>query len=96
MRILSGIFLLILALLAIIFACLNAETVSLNYYLGTKEFPLSLLLVMVLFIGAVLGLLVGLFLYLKAKNHSRRLQQRLKVAEAEVANMRSLPLKDAH
>lgn len=96
MRILTYIILIVLVLFGITFAGLNADSVSLNYYIGYTKAPLSLLLVNSFVIGGLLGLLVGFVLYIKTKTSNRRLQHRLKLVEAELANLRSLPLKDGH
>jgi putative membrane protein len=96
MRIFMCIILLILILLGLSFALLNAEPVVINYYIGSDRLPLSLLLVYSLGIGALLGLLVGLTMYLKAKKEAFWLMHRLKSLEKEVANLRVMPLKDAH
>ncbi len=96
MRIISYLFMLFLVLLGVTFACLNAEPVSINFYAGTSEVPLSLLLVFALIFGVGLGLLAGFFLYLKLKSKNARLRQRLALAEKEVANLRSIPVKNRH
>ena len=81
-------------ILGITFAGLNAETVAVNYYFGTNELPLSLLLVLVLAFGSLLGVLAGFTLYLRAKKENFKLRGRIKVVEKEVSNLRSIPLKD--
>ncbi len=96
MRIVTYVLALIIVLLGITFAGLNAEPVTLNYYIGNVKLPLSLLLVLTLIIGCVLSLIISLIFYIKLKNDNRRLRQRLKVVEAELANLRTIPLKDAH
>jgi len=58
MRIFSMLLLSLTALIAISFAILNATPVRVDYYIGTQEIPLSLLLV-----GSfILGILFGVFL----------------------------------
>jgi putative membrane protein len=57
MRLFSILILSLTALIGISFAVLNAQPVLVNYYFGTREIPLSLLLLMVL----ILGILIGLF-----------------------------------
>lgn len=96
MRILSTVFFLLLVLLGITFAGLNAEPVSLNYYLGSIKVPLSLLLVVTFMIGGLLSLLFNIINYIRLKSANHVLRQRLKLAEAEIINLRTLPLKDNH
>ena len=96
MRIVTYLLLLIIILIGITFAVLNPTTVTMNYYIGQKTLPLSLLLVSVFAFGCLLGLLVGGWLLLRMKIKNYRLKQRLKVAEKEVQNLRTIPLQDRH
>jgi len=96
MRIITYVIILLIILLGVTFAGLNAEPVMLNYYIGSTQLPLSLLLVLALIIGCIISLIVSLILYIKYKTDNHRLRQRLKVVEAELANLRTIPLKDAH
>jgi putative membrane protein len=96
MRILSYIFLLVIIVLGISFATLNSGAVILNYYVGHKTMPLSLLLVCVFATGCLLGILVGLGIVVKLKVKNYRLRQRLRLAEKEVTNLRAIPLQDRH
>jgi len=83
-------------LLGITFATLNSEVVSINYYVGHRGFPLSLLLASAFAIGCLLGILMGTWLLLKAKVKNYRLRQRLELAEKEIENLRAIPLQDKH
>jgi len=94
MRIFSYLVLLIILLIGVTFACLNAAPVTLRYYIGESNFPLSLLLAFTLIVGVILGLVVAGITYIKLKTQNIRLNQRVKFAEQEVANLRSIPLKD--
>lgn len=96
MRILSYILLLIVIILGITFATLNAEPVALNYYVGKDNIPLSLLLAYTLIVGCILGLFVGLCIYFKIKSENHRLKGRIKLVEKEVENLRAIPLKNEH
>ena len=96
MRIISTLFLLSLILLGVTFAGLNAEPVAVNYYIGTTKLPLSLLLVVTLVLGGLLGLIFNIISYVKLKSANLRLRQRLKLAEEEITNLRTMPLKDDH
>lgn len=96
MRILSYLFLLVIIVLGVSFATLNSGVVTLQYYLGHKTMPLSLLLVSVFIIGCLLGVLVALSIIIKLKLKNYKIRQRLKLAEKEVANLRAIPLQDRH
>ena len=94
MRILTYLLLIVVVLFALTFAGLNAELVSVNYYLGKAQLPLSLLAVLSFMVGGLLGLLTAFIIYIKLKYANRRLKHRLKLVEEELINLRALPLKD--
>ena len=66
-KILYAIAIALIALLGVIFAILNAETVQINYYFGSKQAPLSLAIILSMLLGAILGLFASLGLILKSK-----------------------------
>lgn len=93
-RIIGFIFFLLVLVFGLFFGLLNAEPVEVNYYFGTREMPLSLILVMMLVAGALLGALAGLGLVLREKREIHRLRREIRVTEKELTNLRSLPLKE--
>jgi putative membrane protein len=95
-RIISYIILILIISLGVSFSILNSETVNINYYIGQRVMPLSLLLVIVFSGGCILGIVVGTWLYMKAKVKNYRLRQRLKMADKEIENLRAIPLQDKH
>lgn len=96
MRIISYLCLLIIVILGITFATLNSESIALNYYVGHRNMPLSLLLVMVFAVGCLLGILVSSWIVIKAKIQNHNLRKRLKLTEKEIENLRAIPLQDKH
>ncbi len=88
--------LLLVTLLGLSFALMNAESVQLNYYFGTLQAPLSLALVLAIIIGAGLGVLASLGIVVGQKRELAKLRKSAKIAKEEVSNLRSLPLKDTH
>lgn len=96
MKIISFIFLIFIIILGVTFATLNSAAVTINYYIGHKTLPLSLLLVTVLALGSLLGILVGFWLVLKAKLQNYQLKQKLRLVEKEVENLRAIPLQNKH
>ena len=94
MRILSYILMLLVILLGITFACLNAEIVTVNYYLGHSAIPLSLLLAYTLIFGSVLGFFSSLKWTLRLKRDNRQLNKCLQTSKKEVENLRAIPFKD--
>jgi lipopolysaccharide assembly protein A len=94
MRVLTYLFLILIILFALAFAGLNAEPVTINYYFGQTQFPLSLLAILSFILGGLIGLIVAFTIYIKLKYANRRLRHRLKLVETELTNLRALPLKD--
>lgn len=94
MRFLRYVFIFILLVIALSFALLNANPVEINYYIGTSKIPLSLLLVITFTIGCLIGLLITLTWYWRARWEGRKLSKKLAMAEKELTNLRTMPLKD--
>ena len=72
----------------------NDQPVTLGYYLGAVELPLSLALVLALILGAALGALAGLPLIFRLRGQRRGLEKQLKNSARESNNPRAMPLKD--
>lgn len=96
MRILTYILLVLIIILGVSFAVLNGQAVTFNYYVGKHVMPLSLLLVLSFCVGSLLSLCVSLFIYFKQRISYYKLNQRFKLAEKEIENLRSMPIKDTH
>ena len=94
MKILGYIILFLIVVLGVSFAILNAEPVTVHYYVGNRTLPLSLLLVLCFGVGLVLGFIVMGFKVLRLKAKNRGLRRRLRVAEQEIDNLRVIPVKE--
>jgi putative membrane protein len=92
----SYLFFLLVAILGFIFSVLNSEPVLLKYYVGQQQIPLAFVVLGAVFIGCVLGLLVGSVWVLRLLRRNRELRHKFSLVEKEVENLRSLPLKDNH
>lgn len=88
------IFLLVLTL-GLSFAILNAEPVELDYYFGSQRISLSLVVLITLIMGVVAGVVASLGIIIKLKREVSRLRKTSQAVDAELANLRTLPLKDA-
>ena len=91
------VFLLLLLVLIVFgwsFAAENADKVQFSYYVGTMEQPLSLLLVLALFVGSVLGVLASFFVVVRLKTQIRSLRKSEALARQEMQNLRTIPIKD--
>jgi len=96
LRLVYSSFALLVIIFGIVFAVLNAENVQLNYYLGSVELPLSLILVVAMIIGALLGIFASLSFIIGSRRSASKLKHSVEVAEKEIANLRNIPIKDEH
>ncbi|HFQ13177.1 MAG TPA: LapA family protein [Gammaproteobacteria bacterium] len=96
MRIFYLLLFLLLVVIGIAFAVLNAEAVEFNYYFSSRQVPLSLILVLAMFSGAVLGVLASMGLIIRLKREALQLRRNAELAEKEIANLRAIPIKDKH
>ncbi|MDH5573516.1 MAG: LapA family protein [Gammaproteobacteria bacterium] len=87
---------LLLIIAGIAFAVLNATPVSFNYYFDSTQIPLSLILVLAILVGAVLGVMASIGLIIKLKREISRLKKSVSLTEKEVMNLRAIPIKDEH
>ena len=93
-RLLGFLFLVVLIVLGLSFAVLNSRPVSLNYYFGYRDIPLSMIVVLSLAAGAVIGVLVSAGLILRSKAQSSQLRRKLRNAEKDSDQLRVLPAKE--
>lgn len=96
MRILVLLLLLLVIGIGLTFSVMNAEPVSLEYYFGTSDIPLALLLVITLALGALLGVVASLGVILRLKRSNSSLRRENRLAEKEIMNLRNIPLRDRH
>ncbi|HQU15384.1 MAG: hypothetical protein B7Z66_08540 [Chromatiales bacterium 21-64-14] len=95
-RIVGFVVLVVVVAVALSFAVLNAGVVPLNFYFGTRHVPLALALVLAVVIGAVLGVVASLGMVLRSKREVLRLRRTARQVEAELENLRTLPIKHEH
>ena len=94
MRFLKLLFILAVMLVGAAFAVMNAQPVQLDYYFGTREIPLSVVLVGAVCVGALLGVLAGLLGMARLKHENSDLKRKARLVSQEVSNLRSIPIKD--
>ena len=87
---------LVVIIFGVAFSVLNAESIQLNYYLGSIELPLSLVLVLAMILGAILGIFASLSLIIGSRRSATKLKRSVEVAEKEIVNLRNIPIKDNH
>lgn len=94
MRIVMAIFYLLLILIGVSFAGLNATSVQLNVYFTTFHMPISVLIVLAAGFGVLIGFILFLNRYWRLKAEHRRIKNQLKLTEKEIRNLRAIPLQD--
>lgn len=87
---------LLIIIIGISFAIINSSPVTVNYYIGIKQIPLSLLLMLTFGIGLLIGFLTLLISIFRLRTNLGRARRKLRVAEQEINNLRTIPIKDEH
>lgn len=93
-RILGSIFIVVVIVLGLGFAQINATAVTLNYYFDSLSTPLSLLLALTLGLGVLLGVIASSAAIFRSRREIARLRRQMKLREEELMNLRAIPLKD--
>lgn len=96
MRIVMTILYLMLILIGVSFAALNASSVQVNFYVTTLKMPISVLMTIMLGVGVLLGFFLFLWRYLRLKREHRKIKNQLRLTEKEIRNLRAIPLQDEH
>ena len=94
MRFIKLLLLMIIMIFGAVFAVLNSDSVQVNYYLGSRDLPLSLVLTAVFGAGVVLGVISGMGRVVGLKREIQNLRRRSEMVSKEVNNLRALPLKE--
>ena len=93
-RLIGFLFVVALVVIGLSFAVLNSQPVSLNYYFGYRDIPLSMIMVLSLAAGAVIGVLVSAGLIIRLKAQTGQLRRRLRNAERDSDQLRILPANE--
>ncbi len=96
MRIVITVCYLLLILLGVSFAALNAASVQVNLYVTQLVLPISVLMTAMLGVGLCFGFLLFFYRYWRLKAEHRKIANQLKLTEREIKNLRSIPLQDQH
>lgn len=94
MRLFMIIFYVLLVIIGVSFAALNATSVEVNFYFKTITMPISVLMAIMLGIGLLTGFLLFIYRYWRLKVDYHRVKNQLKLTEKEIKNLRTIPLKD--
>jgi len=93
-RIIKFILILIVTIFTVAFTLLNSQPVKVNFYFGSYEIDLLIVILICLVLGAFLGVMAALGKLFSMKQELMRKERKIKITEKEVENLRSLPLKD--
>jgi len=94
-RIIKLILVFAILLFGLAFHLKNNFPIELNYYIGTTPpLPLSVIVVIVLSLGALFGVLASLPIIIKLKQQKLKLERQIKNSEKEINNLRVMPVKD--
>ncbi|HFD91849.1 MAG TPA: LapA family protein [Gammaproteobacteria bacterium] len=89
-RLITSIILLLVLVVGIYFGLLNAEKVTINYYFGSYELPLSLVMVISVLVGALLGAIASIGIVFRMRKRISRLKREVGERQRELANTRAL------
>jgi len=78
------------------FSAINTDPIAINYYLGSMTAPLSVIVVLSIVTGIILGAAIIFTNTLRLRYENRRLQKKLTISEQEIDSLRILPIKNTH
>ncbi|NOX44005.1 MAG: LapA family protein [Gammaproteobacteria bacterium] len=85
---------LVIVLIGLSFALLNSEPVTFNYYVGKVNLELSLILVITLAVGALLGVAASFGIILKSRRDSSKVKKEMKNNTKELNSLRSMSARE--
>lgn len=94
-RIITIILFLLVLILGAGFSAINLTPVDINYYLGVLSLPLSVVIIVAIIMGTVLGALVLSTSIMRLKYENHRLRKKLTICEQEINSLRILPITDS-
>lgn len=86
----------VLIIIGVSFAALNASAVQVNFYFTTLSMPISVLMTLMLGVGIFIGFILFIGRYWGLKIAYYKMKNQLKLTEKEIKNLRSIPLQDQH
>jgi len=95
-RIMTIILFVIVLMLGTGFSAINLTSVDINYYLGVLRLPLSMVVIISIILGTLLGALALSTTILRLKYENRRLRKKLIISEKEINSLRILPITDVN
>ena len=84
----------IILIAGLVFFVKNSQELEFNYVVGSVTLPLSLLILLSLLAGVLLGLLAVTPALLRQRRRIARLEKQAQMVEKEINNLRVMPVKD--
>lgn len=94
-KILGLVFLLFVAVVVISFSSLNAQSIQINYYFGTKDIPLALAMVVSIAVGILFGFFASFGAIMRLKRENMRLKRTAKSTDRQLTQLRSTPIQES-
>ncbi len=94
-KIISFVFMFLVLVLGLGFFTLNDHSVALNYYFGSSELSLPIILIVAVTLGAVLGLIGSMRPILKLRKEIALLKRSNQSIAREVSHVKAT-IKDSH
>jgi putative membrane protein len=82
MRVFVVIGYMLIIILGLSFAALNAASVSVNFFFKQITLPISILMILMLGLGMLIGILLFAFRYYRLKVECRRMKDELKISSS--------------
>ena len=86
---------LIVVAIGLSFAMLNPAPISLDFYLGELNLPVSLWLVIAFAIGVLMGLAAAAGILMRQRWQLARLRREVAASREELSELRKLPIRNA-
>ena len=93
MQLIKLVFIILLLMVGVAFSLTNHAPVSLDFYITKVTLPLSIVILLAIGSGLLLGSVLSLSFFLRIKRENRRLKRQHDAIQKEVANLRTLPMK---
>ena len=89
------ILLMLILIIAAAFAALNEQVISMNYFVGTMDTPLTFVIIVCFILGMLFSFLIIVSYIIRLRWQQRRMKQALQLKDQELNNLREMPLKDS-
>ena len=93
MLVIKLLLLLVFMLIGASFAIINDAPVTVDLYFIRPELPLSLLVLLALGLGMLLGGLAGMIYFMRVRKENADLRRKARLVKEEVQNLRTMPVK---